>query len=404
MWEKSFPFSFGDRWFLIIMLLDAIRKGDSESHQGDYMRDVFLNRRDFCKAIAAGGALLAGAAAFSGCATTTSEQAAAQALSDDGTGVYTLVYASNNSANAAMYKNVEHELLQRIHDATNGRIVINEYLASALTKAGEGRNAVLNDICDIVFDSPSWYSGTFPLTTLTEMPLGFKSGKALSFTLRDLIQKYKPAEYEGFKVLCPMSSGPRCLISNTPVRQLEDMKNLQVRASATSAAIVRSWGAVPTTISSSDVYEALQNNLVDSGLFSYESMAASHYYDICDYLTDLSPVSTNVVIYMSQEKFDALPKDLQEIIEKVCSEFFEEVGASFWAEYREDAVAVAKAGNSNFQWFTLDDDETQRWVDASASLTESYVQKATDAGYDGPEVLEWIKSTYAAYEKLYPAK
>lgn len=335
-----------------------------------------------------------------GCAATTSDKISKE--EDDGTQVYTLVYSTNNSSTSAIYRNVEKELLNRITEASEGRIVFREYVASSLVESGEGKNAVLNDVCDVVFDSPSWYGGVFPLTTLTEMAFGFTSGEAMSHVYWDLVHELQPKEYEGLKVLCTMSSGPRCLVMNTPVCTLEDIRNQQIRSSATAALLVRAWGGVPATISSSDVYEALQNNLVDGGIFSYESMLNSGYYEICNYATNLTAAQTNVVIYMSQDKYDALPSDLRQVIDEVSREFFEEVGAGWLCDYRGEAITAMEKENPDLVFVDLDEEETQRWVEAADSTMRSYLSTLDDLGYDGEALYEWIVEKYSHYVGLYP--
>ncbi|WP_165252810.1 TRAP transporter substrate-binding protein DctP [Adlercreutzia sp. ZJ304] len=335
-----------------------------------------------------------------GCAATSSDRIKNMEESKDT--VYNLAYATNNSSTSEMYQNVEHELLARITEATDGRIVFTEYLASSLVKSGEGKESVLNDIVDVVFDSPSWYGGAFPLTTTTELALGLESGKVMSYVYRDLIEEFQPEEYKGLKVLLPMSSGSRLIISTDPIKSLEDLQNKQIRASATTSKLVREWGAVPTTISSSDVYEALQNNLISGGVFSYESMIESRYYDICDFITDLAATQTNTVIYMSQDKFDALPEDIQQIIEETADEFFEEKASGWWASFRDEALRIAKENNPNIEWIELDDEEVARWVAAADDYTQEYAEQLDSLGYNGQEILNWIKERYAHYKQLYP--
>ncbi|MEA4954518.1 MAG: TRAP transporter substrate-binding protein DctP [Pseudoflavonifractor sp.] len=318
--------------------------------------------------------------------------------------VYELIYSTINGTNSAMYQNVDAPLMRAIEKASNGRIKFVEYLGGTLAASGEGHNAVLDGTCDVTFDAPAWYSGVFPLSILLEQGLGFASGEALSWVYYDLIHEYKAPEYDDLVVLAPMCSGPRALVSNKPVKTLKDWSGLQIRTNSSMAAVVKAWGGTPVTMGTSEVYEALQNHLVDGGIFSYESMTGSKYYEVCNYITDLSMLQATVCIYMSKEKYNSLPADLQKIITDTSYDFFVSTSSKFYSNYTDQGMETAEKANSNIEWIKLDDATRDEWTKALSGLTDSYVDSLDSMGIDGKAALKWINDKYQHYVELYPAK
>jgi TRAP-type C4-dicarboxylate transport system substrate-binding protein len=185
---------------------------------------------------------------------------------------------------------------------------------------------------------------------------------------------------------------------------LKDWSGLQIRTNSSLAAVVNAWGGTSVTMGSSEVYEALQNNLVDGGIFSYESMTGSKYYEVCDYITDLSMLQATVCIYMSQKKFESLPSDLQKIITDTSYNFFVSTSSKFYGDYTTQGMEIALKANPKIEWIKLDDATRDEWTKALSGLTDSYIKSLDSMGIDGKAALEWVQNKYNHYAELYPAK
>ncbi|MDR0851524.1 MAG: TRAP transporter substrate-binding protein DctP [Clostridiales Family XIII bacterium] len=324
----------------------------------------------------------------------------AQTPADDT--VYELVYATPNGSTVPMYQNVDSPLMRLIEENSNGRIKFVEYLGGALAASGEAMDAVKSGAIDVTFDAPAWYTGVFPVSFLLEQPcLGTKNGEAASWVFYDLIHEIQPKEMENIVVLAPMCSGPRNIISSKPIRTLEDMKGVQLRTNTSMNAVALETGAVPVTMGSSELYEALQNHLVDGGFFSYESMTVSKYYEVCDYITDMPMVNATVMIYMGKAKFDSLPEDLQKIIVDTSYDFFVSTSSKFYNEFTDAGMEMAFAANPNLEWIHMSDAELKKWDDKLEHLYWDYTKTLDDAGYDGAELAAWVKDKVEFYNEKY---
>ena len=74
------------------------------------------------------------------------------------------------------------------------------------------------------------------------------------------------------KVMYLHGHGPGLLHSKTPVRALEDLKGLKIRATGTTAKIVSALGAAPVAMPMSDSYDALSRGVAQGIVCPTESL------------------------------------------------------------------------------------------------------------------------------------
>src|SRR5258705_6447384 len=140
--------------------------------------------------------------------------------------------------------------------------------------------------------------------------------------------------------------GTRNIFINKPVRNLAEMKGLKVRVqgapiwSKTFAAI----GMSPTVIAYNEVYNAIQNNVINAGENEAAGVESMKFYEVAPHLSMTQHAITIRPLCFSQKTFKNLPKDLQEAILKAGKEagaYGREVESS---EDSQKLDALEKAG------------------------------------------------------------
>ncbi len=111
---------------------------------------------------------------------------------------------------------------------------------------------------------------------------------------------------------------PSVLSSRTPIRTLADLKGKKVRvfASKFQTAAFEKLGATPIAMSTGDVLPALQQGAIDGAISGITVFNAMHFQDAAKYVTEINQPPIFLMIEVSKKWFDALPKDLQQIIDK----------------------------------------------------------------------------------------
>jgi TRAP-type transport system periplasmic protein len=112
--------------------------------------------------------------------------------------------------------------------------------------------------------------------------------------------------------------GPRHLTSNRPVNSPEDLGGMVLRVPNVPL-FVRVWqalGAKPTPMTFSEVFTALQQGTVEAQENPFALIYSAGFYEVQRYLNLTGHVTGWTYVVIGEEKFRALPRDLQEMVMK----------------------------------------------------------------------------------------
>jgi TRAP-type transport system periplasmic protein len=114
---------------------------------------------------------------------------------------------------------------------------------------------------------------------------------------------------------------PSAIVFRTPARHLADFKGKKVRifASPFQSVAFDRLGATPVAMSLGDVLPALQQGAIDGAVASTAIFTAFHYQDAAKYVTDTGQPAIFAVVEISKKWYDALPPDLQQIIDQTAA-------------------------------------------------------------------------------------
>ena len=280
---------------------------------------------------------------------------------------------------------------REIEERTNGRVKITLYPGGSLTKAPQCYEGVVNGISDIGMSCFAYTRGRFPLLEGLDLPLGYPNGLIATRLATEMVMKYKPEEVSDTHVLYIHAHGPGILASKKPVRTVDDMKGLKVRATGLSSKIVESLGGVPVGMSQPETYEALQKGVVEATLCPIETLKGRKQAEVIDYVTDTSVVgyTTAMFVVMNLDKWNSLPQDIQEVFNQVNSEWVDKHGQA-WDQ--ADAEGRALVEELDKRMMPLPKEEQLRWIKAVQPLLDEYVSKMQEAGLPGEGLLKELKA------------
>lgn len=116
--------------------------------------------------------------------------------------------------------------------------------------------------------------------------------------------------------------GVRNIFINTPMGSLEEIKGLKVRvqgAPVWSRAFAAA-GMSPTVIAYNEVYNAIQNNVIQAGENEAAGVESMKFYEVAPNLALTQHAITIRPLCFSGKTYKALPKELQEIVLKAGKE------------------------------------------------------------------------------------
>jgi len=205
------------------------------------------------------------------------------------------------------------EWAQEVEKRTSGAVKITVFPGGTLTPADKCYDGVVKGISDIGFSVLAYTRGKFPLTEVSDLPLGIRSGLAASRAINAYYQKFKPAEFDEVQVMYFHGHGPGILHTKKPVKTLEDLKGMKIRCTGMAAKVVTALGGVPVAMPMGETYDALSRGVVDGSMAPQESLQGWKWGEVVKYTIENfgSSYSTGFFVVMNKDKWKSLPPDVQ---------------------------------------------------------------------------------------------
>jgi len=125
-----------------------------------------------------------------------------------------------------------------------------------------------------------------------------------------------------FKIIANWSAGPRHYYGKQPIYSLEDVQGLTIRTQ-TSGVVAEFWkqaGAIPTSVAWGELYQALQQGVVDSAenAYVYLVQQSHHLAKNGKYLSETAHDWTTRFMLIDGNKFNEYSEEQQDIILKAA--------------------------------------------------------------------------------------
>jgi TRAP-type C4-dicarboxylate transport system substrate-binding protein len=281
------------------------------------------------------------------------------------------------------------EWAKEIEKRTDGKVQITMHYGGTLTPADKCYDGVIRGISDVGMSVCGYTRGRFPLTEVVELPIGHKSGWVVTKAINEFINKFKPKEFDDVKMMYMHAHGPGLLHTKKLVNKLEDVRGMKIRAFGAVTKIVTALGGAPVSMPMGETYEALSRGVVEASIAPYEALQGWKWGEVVKFTVEAwgMAYSSAFFIAMNKDKWNALPPDIQKIIEKVNEEWIEKQGKAWDEIDKAGKDFTIQRGN---QIITLSADENRRWERALKPLYDEYVKSMKDKGLPGDEVLRFF--------------
>src|ERR1700728_3814231 len=190
-------------------------------------------------------------------------------------------------------------------------------------------------------------------------------------------------------------SEPSDVVTKNPIRKLSDFKGKKLRifASQFQSVAFERLGVTPVAMSLGDVLPAIQQGAIDGAVTGMGPIAHMHFVDAAKYVTMTNQPSIFIIVEVNKKWYEALPKDLQEIIDKdgaAQSVAIVPTAASFRAKAEE---SYAASGG----------DEIKLAPDEQAGLLKTLSSVGADVSKASPQLAAAYKLVTDAAARATPA-
>jgi TRAP-type transport system periplasmic protein len=282
------------------------------------------------------------------------------------------------------------EFIAEVEKRTKGRVKIQYFAGGSLLTAPAMYNGIETGIADIGYSHVYYTPGRMLVTEVAGTPLGYPSAWVASHVVSDFYDNFKPKEWDKVKVLWMNGAAPSLVISRKPVRTLEDLKGLTIRAPGVPGDIIKALGGTPAPTPMMEVYDAIGKGVNDGVYTPYETIKTFRFAEVAKYTTISWQVGNTYPFYvaMNKAKYNSLPADIKEIFARLSGEFSERF-ALMWNEI--DLVGKKFGAEKGVEYIELSPAEVERWRQAVAPVVDSYVKTMIEKGHSAAEVKGWIK-------------
>lgn len=328
-------------------------------------------------------------------ATDTAADAPAAAPAEKPAKVYQWRFQSTENESIAMYR-ARNELCEKIAEETNGGLIITQYAGGAIISDMNIPDAVSTGTIEMgnVYLNPLYAS--VPTSNIVGILPGFMFDVAdcmmfmQSYGALDIFQK----ECEEILncIAYPELTGRCVYLSTKPVTEVEDFKGMQIKAYGPLGNVLTKLGASCISLSSSEIYTALQTGLCDAANWgAYEGAVGASLHEVCDYIIEPAlGIGVGTVNMINKDAYDSLPAEYQAVLDK------------YFSQRITESVLITDEGEYNCKQTMLDaglevctlSDEAQATMQELALIEIEALSKANDACAEIYELLQ----TYLKYD------
>jgi TRAP-type C4-dicarboxylate transport system substrate-binding protein len=280
---------------------------------------------------------------------------------------------------------------------TKGKVVVNTFPGGTLLDAKNMMDGVIAGQADIGCLCMAYQPGRFIITNAASLPIGIPDARVGSLVLWDFYKKYKPEAFAQVKVLTMFTTAPANIMSKKPVRNLSDIKGLDLRASGGAAQILKAWGANQVGMPMSATPEALQKGVVQGLFSSLEVMKDYKFAELCRFVTMTDTVIYPFAVVMNLQRWNALPKDVQEIFDALAAEQAEWTG-TYMDNHVKEAIDWSEK-NYQVEFIKLDPKEKANWDQMLQPIIDQWIEEAKEKELPAEAIVTDMKALVAKYSK-----
>jgi TRAP-type C4-dicarboxylate transport system substrate-binding protein len=322
---------------------------------------------------------------------------------DDGK-TYTLI-VTNHDASTSVGEQFVETVLGQIAEESGGRLEFIFNPGGSLFGGGEAVEAVRSGSADICWNATSITVGVFPVSEFINVPLnGITCAQMGSKVLRDMYNEIPEcaAEYDDFYVLelQACSTAPLSTVDKK-IESPDDLKGLSIRSAGTvQSNYVNMIGASASSMSTAEVYEALQKSVVKGMTNDWHNIDCFNLYEVVNYIMDYPINATSCFLLMNKDIYNSLPADLQALFDKY-NDYASDMAGFYWDSMRfvtgdkaeERGVEIYEPNAEVYDYLTSDEFQ--------AEMAAWYVEYLNGYNLDGQAIYDKCMEIVARYADDY---
>jgi len=274
--------------------------------------------------------------------------------------------------------------------ASGGRLKFQELPKAPASPPGTF-DAVRDGLVDISYVTASYTPARHILPLMAELPGAGATAEINSVAYSRIYWKYfhKVGEYNGVKLLAVWTHGPGQMFTKKPLKSLAEFKGQKIRTGGGIAEkVANALGASAFVKPAPESYELLNSGVADGVFFPFESIISFKLDKVIGQATVFPGglYSSAFGFFMNQDKWNKLPKQDQDVIEKFSGEYAARSNGKSWDNADKLGESALKAANAHI--VQADAAMVAEAKSRSGPIIEDWIQKASAKGVNAKAILE----------------
>jgi TRAP-type C4-dicarboxylate transport system substrate-binding protein len=252
-------------------------------------------------------------------------------------------------------------------------------------------DAVRDGLMDLSYVTASYTPARHHMPLMAELPGMGDSSEVNSVAYSRIYWKHfhKLGEYNGVKLLGVFTHGPGQMFTKKAVKGIDDIKGLKIRTGGGIAEkVANALGASAFVKPAPESYELLKSGVADGVFFPFESVISFKLDTVIGQATVFpgGMYSSSFGFFMNQAKWDKLPKQDQDALEKLGYEALARHAGKSWDT--ADKVGIEGLKKANVPVVNASPALVEEARKRSGPIIEEWIKVAGTKGVDGKAVLE----------------
>ncbi|MGH3585229.1 MAG: DctP family TRAP transporter solute-binding subunit [Pseudonocardia sp.] len=284
-----------------------------------------------------------------------------------------------------------------VEERSGGRITVEIYPNSELYGDKDELQALQSNSVQMLAPASAKFTTLAPALQVLDLPFLFDSVEDIPKVVSPdsaagkAIYENEQLAANNIKVMGLWDNGLKQLSSNKEMRSPADLvgQSFRIQPSDVLRSQFERWGASATPMAFAEVYNALQQGVVNGQENPYSNIESQNMHTVQSHITASNHGYIGYVLVINNQFYESLPPDLQEIVQASADEastYNREVAAKLNQDAR---TAIEQAGTTTI--LELTPDERQAFKDAVVpAVWEQY------ADVVGPELVDALLAEQAA--------
>ncbi|PTW62397.1 TRAP-type C4-dicarboxylate transport system substrate-binding protein [Breoghania corrubedonensis] len=294
----------------------------------------------------------------------------------------------------AFTENVEY-LAERVAKESNGRFEIKLHYGASLSKARENLDGISIGAFEMAQICASYHADKNPTLTVLELPfLGvsdLKTEARVSMKLyeQDVVKK-DLARWNAIAFMPTPMPQYNFLGKGEAPTSIKDFDGMRVRALGGIGELMRAVGAVPTTVTAAETYQAMESGTVQAASFAPHAHLAFKTVEVGNWWTaNMNPGTVQCPVVMNSDAYAALPDDLKKILDESVQPAVDHYIANYETVYDRWWPTLKK---QEITQVTFSDAELAALKEKAAPIWKAWVDKMEAQGIPGQELLDKMQA------------